>query len=67
MGRKKNLNPMDAYRRKQKKAQIAKNKKKRSEAKEKALKHRSAEWIMAEIQKLNRRGIPPLTNTSLRH
>ena len=57
MGRKKNLNPMDAYRRKQKKAQIAKNKKKRSEAKDKALKKRDAEWIMAEIQKLNRRGM----------
>lgn len=57
MGRKKELNPMEAYRRKQKKAQIAKNKKKRAEAKEKALNKRKPDWIMNEIQKLNRRGI----------
>eukprot|EP01083_Nonionella_stella_P318063 1160727_1 len=55
MGRKKALNPMEAYRRKQKKTQIAKNKKKRAEAKDKALLRRDADWIMAEIQKLNRR------------
>ena len=57
MGRKKQLNPMEAYRRKQKKLQLAKNKKKRQEAKEAALKKRDPEWIMAEIQKLNSRGM----------
>lgn len=57
MGRKKELNPMEAYRRKQKKAQIAKNKKKRAEAKEKALNKRAPDWIMSEIHKLNRRGM----------
>ena len=34
------------------------NKKKRAESKDKAIQKRDAEWIMAEIQKLNRRGIP---------
>ena len=57
MGRKKDLNPMEAYRRKQKKLLIAKNKKKRMEAKENALKKRDSEWIMNEIHKLNRRGM----------
>ena len=62
MGRKKELNPMEAYRRKQKKAQIAKNKKKRAEAKEKALNKRKPDWIMDEIQKLNRRGMRLINN-----
>ena len=57
MGRKKPINPVEQYRKKQKKIQIQKNKKKKLETRDKILKRKPSTWIQNEIRKISRQGM----------